>query len=303
MRPPRNPLGKPIPAFTEHAISVSLPTWLDNVGYEEGEARVVDAMQSGYPRFFIHLNIKKVRIWPAALPTLSPYLALPQLSNLLEQKFGTPSERSLLFPSRNAAEACRAFLVARDIFARVVQYCISSGDNLSIFLVLFPIDKLSTARQFWQHTGLGISSRLAMRCLAILLSAASPPSTPTHLKPMAHRHYTPKHASRLSGGGSIDLLEADQAVYVEQRYGRNLDVAAAKQAKRALRRRIAGVLVRDESALDSEVEITQSMRGVPVSEHDVFLFPSGMSAIWSAHQLILDARDAKKSVCFGWCPC
>ncbi len=56
----QNPLGGPIPAFTEHAISVSLPKWADNVGYEEGEARVIDAMQSGYPRFFIHLNIRKV---------------------------------------------------------------------------------------------------------------------------------------------------------------------------------------------------------------------------------------------------
>jgi cystathionine gamma-synthase len=61
MRPPQNILGNPIPAFTEHAISVSLPKWLDNVDYEEGQARVVDAMQSGYPRFFIHLDIKKVR--------------------------------------------------------------------------------------------------------------------------------------------------------------------------------------------------------------------------------------------------
>lgn len=56
----QNPLGNPIPAFTEHAISVSLPKWADNVGYEEGENRVIDAMQTGYPRFFIHLNIRKV---------------------------------------------------------------------------------------------------------------------------------------------------------------------------------------------------------------------------------------------------
>ena len=30
------------------------------MGYEEGEKRVVDAMVSGYPRFFIHLSIQKV---------------------------------------------------------------------------------------------------------------------------------------------------------------------------------------------------------------------------------------------------
>ena len=53
-------LGAAVPPFTPHAISVSLPTWKDNVGYEEGEKRVVDAMVSGYPRFFIHLAIQKV---------------------------------------------------------------------------------------------------------------------------------------------------------------------------------------------------------------------------------------------------
>ncbi len=53
-------LGLSVPPFTPHAISVSLPTWRDNVGYEEGEKRVVDQMVSGYPRFFVHLNIRKV---------------------------------------------------------------------------------------------------------------------------------------------------------------------------------------------------------------------------------------------------
>ena len=53
-------LGASVPPHTAHAISVSLPKWRDNVGYEEGEKRVVDSMVSGYPRFFIHLSIRKV---------------------------------------------------------------------------------------------------------------------------------------------------------------------------------------------------------------------------------------------------
>lgn len=53
-------LGSAVPAFTAHAISVSLPTWEDNIGYEEGDKRVVGAMVTGYPRFFIHLSIQKV---------------------------------------------------------------------------------------------------------------------------------------------------------------------------------------------------------------------------------------------------
>ena len=55
------PLGASVPALTPHAISVSLPTWRDNVGYEEGDKRVIDRMETGYPRFFIHRSIQKVR--------------------------------------------------------------------------------------------------------------------------------------------------------------------------------------------------------------------------------------------------
>ena len=54
-------LGQPVPPFTAHAISVSLPKWKDNVDYEEGDSRVMNAMVNGYPRFFIGLNIQKVR--------------------------------------------------------------------------------------------------------------------------------------------------------------------------------------------------------------------------------------------------
>jgi cystathionine gamma-synthase len=60
-----HPLGSELPPFTPHAISVSLPTWADNVAYEEGEKRIADAMVSGYPRFFIHLSIEKVCVVPS----------------------------------------------------------------------------------------------------------------------------------------------------------------------------------------------------------------------------------------------
>lgn len=53
------PLGAAIPQHLSHAISVSLPTWQDNVDYEEGRPRVVDAMVNGYPRFFINKSIQK----------------------------------------------------------------------------------------------------------------------------------------------------------------------------------------------------------------------------------------------------
>ena len=42
-------LGCPLP-LDEHAVSVSLPTWGSVVGYEEGDACVLEAMRIGYPR-------------------------------------------------------------------------------------------------------------------------------------------------------------------------------------------------------------------------------------------------------------
>lgn len=59
--PPDSPVGALVPALTPHAVSVSLPTWQDNVDYEEGAQRIKDAMTSGYPRFFIHHRIQRVR--------------------------------------------------------------------------------------------------------------------------------------------------------------------------------------------------------------------------------------------------
>ena len=46
-------LGRPLPP-SPHANSVCLPTWADVVAYEEGDPRVLDRLQTGYPRFFIH---------------------------------------------------------------------------------------------------------------------------------------------------------------------------------------------------------------------------------------------------------
>lgn len=255
----------------------------------------------------------------------------------------------MLFPTRKIAEACRTFMISQgsstlpDLVAvlRLVQFLISpdpaddaasastAAGGIDLYIVLFPADAFPLAKQFWQHTGLGISSRLAERCLSLLPAnadplpaAASAAPTPTPLvyskRTGANRHYatkssgpsTPTPASPSpppSSAPPSDVLSADQTSYLEERYGRTLPLAPTSFAfaKRALRRRIAGVLVRDSpsdwnAAGAHEAELGPSTRGVQeVSEEDVFLFPTGMSAIWNAHQMALGVRPAAKSVCFG----
>jgi cystathionine gamma-synthase len=108
---------------------------------------------------------------------------------------------------------------------------------------------------------------------------------------------------------SQDILSKDQSIYLEERYGRNLPLSAGSYAKRAMRRRIAGVLVRDNwedcpngpCAGAHDVEVGPSHRGVKdVTEDDVYLLPTGMTAIWTAHQLVLGTQPPAKSVCFGY---
>ena len=81
-----------------------------------------------------------------------------------------------------------------------------------------------------------------------------------------------------------------------------LESESAAAAKRAMRRRIAGVLVRDtpsdwSTAGGHKAELGPSTRGVEgVIENDVFLYATGMVVIWSAHQLALEALSPAKSI-------
>ncbi|CDO71044.1 hypothetical protein BN946_scf184844.g48 [Trametes cinnabarina] len=214
---------------------------------------------------------------------------------------------------------------------RLVQFtiCPDAADPAApcreLHIVFFPGDQFPLAKQFWQHAGLGIPSRFAERCLSMLQEQSGPDSPPpTGARPPVkpgNRHYSAKSfgksppSSPATGHaryeGSIaeqtaELLNKDHLNYLEERYGRNMPLESAGAAKRAMRRRIAGVLVRDtpndwSTAGDKEVVLGPSTRGVEgVTEDDVFLYPTGMAAIWSAHQLALATRPAAKSVCFGF---
>jgi cystathionine gamma-synthase len=142
------------------------------------------------------------------------------------------------------------------------------------------------AKQFWQHTGSGISSRMADRCL-YYVDQPTPAATPQQADSTSssvsdlprqksnrgmsrNRHYAKDTVPSISGsptllqtqtngGGdsSEEQLSRDFDLYVEERYGRNLSLASAPLAKSALRRRIAGVLKEDPSA-STDVPIARS---------------------------------------------
>ncbi|KAF7365306.1 hypothetical protein MVEN_00402500 [Mycena venus] len=297
------PLGLGVPPNTPHAISVSLPTWRDTVGYEESEKRVTDAMISGYPRFFIHLSIRK-------------------LARLCEQKFGRANENCMLFPTQKIADQCRSFMQARSlssgvpVSARLIHFSICPEDKqnqgpcvhedtallssapASLHIVLFPQEAFPIAKEFWQHTGQGISSRLAEHCLSLL--PVDPTFVPNGLqntpRKALNKHYSAKKNTVTVSPPESPVAEdlgLDHAVYLEERYGRNLPIALAASAKRALRRRISGVLVRDTP--------TDCADGPCAGDQNYVLGPSsrGVKGM-SENDLALAVRPPQKSVCLGF---
>lgn len=207
-----------------------------------------------------------------------------------------------------------------------------AGGIMALYIVLFDAEAYGVAREFWQHTGLGVSSRFAERFLSLLeLSSPSSPSSSSFASVAAleggggggkkhNRHYSVNkdkkayyHQRSPADDNHENELGADGRTYLEERYGRNLPLRVAAFAKRALRRRLAGVLIKD-GLRDGDLAaggcvgepllpcaVGPSSRGVKtVAEGDVYLTPSGMAAIWTAHQCLLGVGPEAKSVCFGW---
>ncbi|KAI0404037.1 pyridoxal phosphate-dependent transferase [Xylaria palmicola] len=316
-------LGDSIPPNTAHAVSVSLPTWKSNVGYEEGEKWVVDTMVTGYPRFYIHK-------------------AIQALAADIVAQHGRPGQAAMLFPTRRIAQRCVEFVrprveasVAADL--TVLSFALDPTRDFAeplrsiaptVAAVVFAQDVFPIAKQYWQHSGDGVSSRRAEFChnllrdgLLVLDNRSPSPRSPQRLRRGPKRYQrtasidetqrTNGHGHGYSTNGKpsppaeelADSLESSR--FLEERYGRNLDVSLVENAKSAIRRRIAGVLTTDlDLASKSLPAMAPGARGVAdLQEHDIYLTPCGMNAIFTTHQALLRAEGpapARRSVNFGF---
>ncbi|KKK15656.1 hypothetical protein ARAM_000661 [Aspergillus rambellii] len=268
-------------------------------------------MQCGYPRFFIHPIIQ-------------------ELSKEIVSRFGnTQTDIAILFPSPNTARLCHSFLLSKipsdeSLKIRVLDFVPSQqpetdSPTVTSFLscVMYPSEYASVAKQVWQHSGNGVSSRRGEFCLSALKdgllvekkSAAVDTSSPKFCK--GPRRYRGRGSiSGINKGGPHGATSTsnpiqpqegrESAQFIEERFGRNLSTSLADQAKIAVRRRIAGVLTADVELSEALEETSREARVAGLSESDVYLYPTGMSSIFNAHQMLLNARGAMKSICFGF---
>lgn len=295
---PSQAIGASIPNNTAHAISVTLPTWEATVGYEEGEDWVVSKMKSGYPRFFIHGIIK-------------------ELETKIEEKYSRNGERCMIFPSYNAAKRCREFIKAKSenpqLARRVLQLSTpppatdfekSSRIELTVGIVFFPANEFPLAKQYWQHSGEGISSRMAEYVLKELFEVKDQSRllgrSKQELQAQSIQRKSPSISAsmRASSMSHNEEVDRDFNTFIEQKYGRVLDLKFAEEAKVALRRRISGEAEKSEKVTGNSED---SKRGIVLRESEVYLYPTGMASIFHAHQALLGTVEHPlKSVCFGF---
>ncbi|KAL8673349.1 MAG: hypothetical protein Q9168_002228 [Polycauliona sp. 1 TL-2023] len=261
----------------------------------------------------------------------------------LIERYGTVDQWAILLPSHAVASRCATFIDKHlailesgtrtktiDLLPRT-----NPEDNLDrgtrrasaiVSAVIYPKRHSALAKSFWQHTGDGISSRRAELCHRAFNDGFLAPGTDNDQeddsqgRPVSHKSIKGplryQKARVADGGEEQGRTRAhssqgeekrqntdDSILFVEERYGRNLDLSRASQAKMAIRRRIAGALIADvdlNHTVDT-VRVEQGVRQVSgFSEEDVYLFPSGMSSIFNTHRIMMAARGEMKSICFGF---
>ncbi len=246
----------------------------------------------------------------------------------------------MLFPSTSTARRCIDFVKARDVATqvsqvRIINFTLDPGrittETLkkvrpSVSAVLLPKDSFHVAREYWQHSGDGISSRRAEFCHVLFQEGILVEEAVVKPIENGEQRFC-KGPKRYQRGSSMDKTprtsdshdseaivtvqkpvinsnaeNRESSQFVEERFGRNLNVLFADNAKSAIRRRIAGSLTGEvdlTAPLGAEME--KSIRGIAeISEEDVYLYPCGMNSIFNVHHLLLETRGPMKSIMFGF---
>ncbi|CAI0643370.1 unnamed protein product [Colletotrichum noveboracense] len=317
-------LGQSIPPDTAHAVSVHLPTWEANVGYEEGQPWVVNKMTTGYPRWVL---LQEYFEAPAHHPCrFFIHKSIVALAEELVSQYGRTGQQAMLFPTSRIARRCLDFVKknsdpSASSDATVIDFGLNESRDVSPLLrslsptvsaVFYSQDAFPVTKQYWQHTGDGVSSRRAEFCHDLLreglLTAIERPSSPVGKACRGPRRYhrpssiddTKHPAPKPTSSGAPEAQESLR--FLEERFGRNLDLSLVERAKSAIKRRIAGAVAADmEASITSLPPMGKNTRGQEdLQEGDVHLFPCGMNAIFNAHRAMTRARGNMKSINFGF---
>lgn len=266
-------------------------------------------------------------------PSFFVHKTIEAFADAILKIHGEPTtEKAFLFPSHSVAARCTDFLYAQvpsleaclvrilDLYPNDGQTSghiktLDTNSKAIVAAVIFPRDHTKVAKIFWQHSGDGISSRRAEYCHKAYDDGRFCAHRASVEKTNGNGFVPPgKGPRRYQKKDSVDFSPAKQNVpagdlegkdcvqFVEERFGRNLDVSLASNAKLAIRRRIAGALTANVD-LNEALEMTKPSTRIEnvegFSEDDVYLYPCGMSSIFNAHRTMMACRGQMKSISFG----
>ncbi|KAL8704245.1 MAG: hypothetical protein Q9201_002591 [Fulgogasparrea decipioides] len=244
---------------THHAVSVQMNTWRDMQGMMLGEPRVKKVQQIGYPRSFLHPDVVKVH---------SACLSLRQKG----------SEACLVYPAANHATSCKDYLVQ---IAKGEVACRS--DDIDIRAIEFEVDHESLL-------GINTSNQAPIiRLYAVFF-------------PVQHLQ-TAMGFWRLTGTGISSRLAESL-----HRHLRSIRFAPSKflplmQVHEEPRSTLVNASATNQiceriSYLLKRASLEQATSDKP-SASDVFLYPTGMSAIYHCNFLLQQWRPTE-SIVFGF---
>jgi len=250
------------------------------------------------------------------------------------KRYGSPTtENAFLFPSHAVAIRCVEFFRSQmpsldaEESVRIVNLRPDVGQPTNggkaevhatpiVSAVIFSRRHSKVAKTFWQHSGDGISSRRAEYCLKAFNEGHLVAQRPLNGRitgfdfkspSKGPRRYRKKESADLSSNHKVqppDGADGKESVqFVEERFGRNLDVSLAANAKLAIRRRIAGALTANvdlKEALEFSDPPSRTEHVEGFSEQDVYLYACGMSSIFNTHRSLVAIRGQLKSISFGF---
>ncbi|PBK94763.1 PLP-dependent transferase [Armillaria gallica] len=249
------PVGAAVPPNSPHAVINSLPTWLDVVEYMDNKEWAIKALKTAYPRVQLHTHVA-------------------QLSKICSDLHGSQGEECLLFPSSRIAELCQEYIRKESDDTgepRVLHFELPFKDDPTtsllfpdgvpdIFAIFCPSTSFSRAMQFWLYTGAGISSRLAEHLLSLL-----PEGLVDH--------------------SALTIPISPRSWRDEDYYHVHKPLESGVKAKAIIQSLFSGVIG----------DGPDNIRGVPyVSPDDVYLYSSGMNAIWEAYVMILHTQSKER---------
>jgi len=282
-------------------------------------------MKCGYPRFFIHPHIQKLAI------------------SVVARHGSVDTEKAMLFPSKRSAARCVDFLIEQNpgldhSRVRILEF-VPHPDKLPadaskkvlprLCAVVYPSELWPTAKTYWQHSGDGIQSRRGEFCQkafddGTMVERSTLRQSPPRMTKGPKRYQRNVSVDQTNGNGVPNSTYthdensqnnpsvSESAQFVEERFGRNLNVEFAAQAKLAIRQRIAGSLTQNVELHDVATQQPDPShdrsRDVPgFSVDDVYLHSCGMNAIFTAHRIMRVCRgdlapksEPLKSIMYGF---